>query len=318
MHSICCARSPSRAAPLCCQANCCPARPSSHRRRGELGLARVAVSAWVLIATSAFAVSGGALDTEQRHAAVLNVRVDQVSVCTAVKIGSHTLLTAAHCVVEERNGELKPAFRPGADISLDNATQQTSGNDAITAVVDETLLPQAYREGLARLADYRRRRLAELKRQALALPADKLEQGLSMRYHFAERYPDIALIRLQTATPKIPLNRVDFAPIDAGAEVELVGFGCSHLARVGDRLSAERRSGWSRVIRVDAVNFYTEAGQRAAQAPSLCPGDSGGPVLYQGRVVGVHTVVYGLNARHGARSNMAVNLAPLADWEAWP
>jgi S1-C subfamily serine protease len=79
-----------------------------------------------------------------------------------------------------------------------------------------------------------------------------------------------------------------------------------------------RRSGRSRVIRVDAVNFYTDAGQRAAHAPSLCPGDSGGPVLHQGRVVGVHTVVFGLNRRHGARSNMAVNLAPLADWSAWP
>lgn len=283
-----------------------------------MSLVRSAFCAWLLVATSAFAVSGGDLDTELRHKAVLNIRVDQVSTCSAVKIDSKSLLTAAHCVVDERAGELKPAFRPGAEISLDNATQQNNGNDAISAIVDATLLPDAYREGLAKLARYRRRRIAELKSQDSPLPTDSLERGLSMRYHFAERYPDIALIRLQTATPKIPVSQVDFRPLNAGAKVELVGFGCSQLARLNDRRSAERHSGWSRVIRVDAVNFYTEAGQRTAQSPSLCPGDSGGPVLYQGRVVGIHSVVYGLNARHGARSNMAVNLAPLADWEAWP
>jgi hypothetical protein len=35
-------------------------------------------------------------------------------------------------------------------------------------------------------------------------------------------------------------------------------------------------------------------------------------------VVGVHTVVYGQDRRHGARSNMAVNLSTLSNWAAWP
>ncbi|MEA3638446.1 MAG: trypsin-like serine protease [Lamprobacter sp.] len=278
-------------------------------------LFKVALSAWLLIASRALALSGGALDTEQHHAGVLTIRADPLLVCSAVKIGARTLLTAAHCVVDERSGELKSAFRTGAEILVDNATQQADHESASRVIVDETRLPEAYREGLAKFADYRRRRLAELKSQSSALPIEQLEQGLSMRYHFAERYPDLALIQLRTTTPEIPHYQLDFTPLEAGAEVELVGFGCS---RLGDRLSAERRSGWSRVIRVDAVNFYTEAGQRVTQAPSLCPGDSGGPVLYQGRVVGVHAVVYGLHARHGARSNMAVNLVPLADWQAWP
>ncbi len=299
----------------------CRFRPALQGRTRASCLARILISASLLPASCAFAISGGTLDSEQRHPAVLHLRVDQEALCSAVKIGRHTLLTAAHCVVDAQNGELKSAFRAGAQISLDNRTQQPHADGAITAVVDETLLPDAYRLGLTKLADYRRRRLAELKSQTSALPADLIEQGLRMRYHFAERYPDVALIRLGTATPEIPPIPVDFTPLQAGAEVELVGFGCSQLAQLGqfgERLSAERRSGWSRVIRVDVVNFYTEAGRRSAQAPSLCPGDSGGPVLYKGRVVGVHSVVYGLNARHGARSNMAVNLAPLADWEAWP
>lgn len=286
--------------------------------RAASGLARVSLGAWLLLAPPVFALSGGDLDSEQRHPEVLALRAEQGFICTAVKIGSRTLLTAAHCVVDARSGELMPAFRPDAEISLDNAPQQPSAASAMTAIVDQTLLPDAYREGLAKLADYRRRRLAELARHDSALPVEQLEQGLSMRYHFAERYPDVALIQLQTPTPEIPVRSVDFTPLTAGVEVELVGFGCHQLRRVGNSSAAERRSGWSRVIRVDAVNFFTEAGQRMQRAPSLCPGDSGGPVLYQGRVVGIHSVVYGLHAQHGARSNMAVSLTPLADWAAWP
>ncbi|MCF7978274.1 MAG: S1 family peptidase [Chromatiaceae bacterium] len=293
-----------------------------HNPRRPLRLARVGLGAWLLIAGAALALSGGSEDSAQRHPEVLSLRAGQRFICSAVKIGPQTLLTAAHCVVDARSGELMPAFRPAAEISLDNAPQQLSDKGAMTAVVDDILLPDAYREGLAKLADYRRQRLAELSSMASALPAEQLEQGLRMRYHFAERYPDIALIRLRTATPEIPVAEVDFTPLAADAQVELVGFGCSDPHRLGNRVgnrsSAVRRSGWTRVIRVDAVNFYTEAGQKSDQAPSLCPGDSGGPVLYQGRVVGIHSVVYGLNARHGARSNMAVNLAPLANWEAWP
>jgi len=281
-------------------------------------LAAAGLGAWLLVAGIALALSGGREDSEQQHPAVLSLRADQGFICSAVKIGPRTLITAAHCVVDAGSGELMPAFRPGAGISLDNAPRQLSDKGAMRVVVDATRLSDAYREGLAKLADYRRRRLAELSSMASALPAEQLEQGLRMRYHFAERYPDIALIRLRTATPEIPVAEVDFRPLAAGAQVELVGFGCADPHRAGNRSSAERRSGWTRVIRVDAVNFYTEAGQKSRQAPSLCPGDSGGPVLYQGRVVGVHSVVYGLNARHGARSNMAVNLAPLASWDAWP
>lgn len=281
---------------------------------------------WLLMTPSAFALSGGQSDSAQRHPEVVTLRGEQMAGgCSAVKIGSHSLLTAAHCVVDAGSGELRSAFQPGGSIKLDNAYRQESGADALTVVVAQTLLPESYRQGLAKFADYRRQRLAELSEGASTLPAATLEQGLRMRHHFAARYPDVALLRLRTATPSIPARAVDFTPLRAGAEVELVGFGCAldhPSAGSGEGpnpgFPAVRRSAWSTVIRVDRVNFYTEAGQRAARAPSLCPGDSGGPVIHHGHVVGVHSVVYGLNARHGARSNMAVNLAPLADWTAWP
>ncbi len=279
-----------------------------------------------LVTPWAFALSGGQPDSAQQHPEVVTLRGAGMAGCSAVKIGTHTLLTAAHCVVDAGSGELWPAFQPGGSVRLNNAYRQETEADALTVVIADTRLPEAYQQGLAKFVEYRRQRLAELSEGASALPAVTLERGLRMRHHFAARHPDVALLRLRTATPSIPARAVDFTPLRAGAEVELVGFGCAALGRSSTGSNpgsnpgfpAVRRSGWSIVIRVDAVNFYTQAGQLSAQAPSLCPGDSGGPVLHQGRVVGVHSVVYGLNARHGARSNMAVNLAPLADWTAWP
>jgi hypothetical protein len=291
---------------------------------GETGVPRrrsaiATLTLTACLASSAYALGGGTLDSEPRYPGVIALRAYNSLLCSAVKIAPHTLLTAAHCVIDGGTGEPRSAFQPGGTIAISNAYRQDGSSTAFVAVVADVRLPEAYAQGLVQFAEYRRRRLAELRVMPSRLSEATLEQGLRMRHHFAERYPDIALVRLQTATARIPSMPIDFEPLLAGAEVELVGFGCSHLRRGGSTApSAERRWGQSRVIRVDAVNFYTEASQTSTKAPSLCPGDSGGPVVHQGHVVGVHTVVYGLNRQHGARSNMAVNLSPLGEWAAWP
>ena len=285
-------------------------------------LRRIAIATLILmtcLASSARALRGGGWDSESRYPAVLALRAGNTVLCSAVKIASQTLLTAAHCVLDARTGERRSAFRPGGTVAISNAYRQDGSTAAIVAVVADVLFPKAYEEGLRRFAEYRRRRLAELRAMPSHLLDRTLDEGLRIRHHFAERYPDIALIRLQTTTPMIPSMSVAFNPVHAGADVELVGFGCASLHVPGSLArSVGRRFGRSRVIRVDAVNFYTEACQASSEAPSLCPGDSGGPVVHQGHVVGVHTVVYGQDRRHGARSNMAVNLSTLSNWAAWP
>ncbi len=102
--------------------------------------------------------------------------------------------------------------------------------------------------------------------------------------------------------------------------VTLVGYGCAHLADRQDEQQRQpfghRRWARTQVIRVDAVNFYSYAEHLRADAPSLCPGDSGGPVLRDGKVVGVHGTVYGIGSAGGAHSNMSVNLHALRTWDA--
>lgn len=275
-------------------------------------------SSLILGPAPALALGNAAPDLARQFDAVVTLRSADTPLCTAVKLGPRTLLTAAHCVVDSTTGTLKPSFEPGGQVNLDPGPEQSGRLGGVEAVIASTKLPETYQRGLARYRAYRKRRLSALEAQTNGLPADLLRERLRMRHHFAERYPDIALLQVTEALPAIPSLEVDFGPVDAGTEVVLIGFGCGLPDQDGRSPAIQRRTGRSRVIRVDAVNFYTEASQRQERAPSLCAGDSGGPVLRAGRVVGIHTGVYGLNARHGARSNMAVNLAPLADWDAWP
>lgn len=67
---------------------------------------------------------------------------------------------------------------------------------------------------------------------------------------------------------------------------------------------------------VDPVNFFSYAALMQSGAPSLCPGDSGGPVIRDGRVAGLHGTVYGVGLADGAHTNISVNLHGLRHWEA--
>lgn len=271
-----------------------------------------------LPASTALGLHQGHIDSQANYPGVVRIQTPGEGFCTASKIAPRWLLTAAHCVVDRQSAHLAERFQPGGSLPLSNAFHWTGDDDAPSVRMVKTRLAPAYRQGLERLRAYRQTQLQQHQDALLtALPgvnqAETLNRRLGLRHHFASRYPDLALIQLAEDTPAIPIQPLGLEPPPEGAEVTLVGFGC---ARPGADETAAVWRGWgtTRVIRVDEINVYTTAGQTDSTAPSLCPGNSGGPVLYQGRVVGVNVVVYGLNARHGARSNMAVKLAGQAQW----
>ena len=271
-------------------------------------------------AGSALALTGSDFDQEGRFGAVVRFADDQDGLCTATKIAPLVLLTAAHCVTDLQTGRSKAGFEPGGVLHISNAPDpERAAPEAVT--LDAVLLHPDYQQGLARFVAYKASRISAPTPEGATAGLPELAQALRIRHHFSSRYPDIALLRLRTPTPSIPTLSLDFAAPPEGAEVLLVGYGCQIPPRLGDvrqRGGGRRSWGRSRVIRADGLNLYSEGGQMRPGAPSLCPGDSGGPVLYRGRVVGVHSVVYGLNARHGARSNMAARVGALAGWAGWP
>lgn len=282
---------------------------------------RLAILALLLAAPPTQALHQGRVDLEQRYPAVVNLATEtDGNLCSATKIDAHWLLTAAHCLVDAESGDLRAAFKPGGEIRISNAPVQAAGATAQPVVVEEARLAPAYAQGLKAFRAYKAARLEDAREhgtQTSAIPKltpeAALAQRLRLRHHFAARHADVALVRLRNATPDIPTLPLEPRAAEAESDVILVGYGCAAPGATSIR-PVRRAWGKTQVIRANAINFYTMGGQMRAGAPSLCPGNSGGPVLSQGQVIGVNTVVYGLNATHGSRSNMAVNLAPLVGW----
>ena len=280
-------------------------------------------TALLLLPNAALALLDAEPDNAAHYAAVVSIGTEGRWECTATKIGRKRFLTAAHCVVDLQTGAIKSALT-GSNGSIDMRTTSRNGSGQIrlAAVLEQVLLAPAYEGALERFAAYKQQRIAELARKPEALTtiggAAQIDRAMRIPHHFSARFPDLAILSLRDLTPSVPASEIDFAPLARNAPVVLVGYGCTRGADGRLRRTYTRSFGRTRIIRVDPVNFYTEGGQMTPGAPSLCPGDSGGPVLHKGKVVGVHGVVYGLNARHGARSNMAARLNTLATWDAWP
>jgi hypothetical protein len=273
-----------------------------------------------LVASPALALINGQFDDAGRYGAVVALWNDGERNCSATKIAPYTFLTAAHCVVDVARGDLSSPFQPGGTLQI-SARSESRPADTEALMVGRTELPPAFTEGLQRLYDYQQSLIADYRARYSGEDLARRIHRVQADSRITDRFPDAALVHVVTPTPAIPRLPVSLAPLPAGAAVILVGYGC-------ERVSDWRRSDWrdrparrlwghSQVIRVDAVNFYTFGSERRAESATLCPGDSGGPVLLDGRVVGVHGTVWGLSHRDTARSNMSVNLHALSDWAAW-
>lgn len=288
---------------------------STYRNTALLSQCVLILTLWLLLPGIGSALIGGEADNDEFYAAVVLMDSGTRNLCSATKIDTYQFLTAAHCVVDGASATLKTAFEAGGRIAVSHTGLPRGSLDFTQLVVQEIILPPSYIDALSRFVKYKAKRIASLRK---TLSDDQLklrEQAIRINHQFSARFPDLAIIRVRTPTSHIPILPLDLEPVRRGDPVILVGFGCEQSPPVNDRLSpAYGRRTWGRteVIRADAVNFYSYAQLMRADRPSLCPGDSGGPVLRNGLVVGVNSTVYGLGSKQAARSNMSVNLISLA------
>lgn len=281
-----------------------------------------------LLAILSFSLAGacpalinGEVDASGRYGAVVALWAQPERRCSATKIAPRTFLTAGHCVIDVPSGGLAPGFRTGGEVRLSNRPT-ASWAEAKRVAVAETLLTPAFAQALRRLHAYQQTHIADYRARYSGEALTQRIRVVQADSRISDRFPDAALVRVRETTPDIPVIPVDLAALKAGAEVVLVGYGCERVGdwlHPGPRARHPRRTwGRSQVIRVDAVNFYSFGSEGHPGSATLCPGDSGGPVLFRGRVVGVHGTVWGLSRLSTARSNMSVNLHALSGWEAWP
>jgi len=269
-----------------------------------------------------WALLGGQADTPDGFGAVIAMmRDDQALHCSATKISQNVFLTAAHCVASTRTGTIDTAFVAGQTLFISAAPAPKKRNDFIKLTVKRAQLHSGYLTGLQRFFAYKTQRIAAYQQRYSGEDLARRIRVLEADNHFTARFPDLAVVVVREPTPMIPSAAVDCTPLAAGDKVQLVGYGydsIKHFAQIRKTAPfGQRHWGTTDVIRVDPINFYTYGGLLRAGEPSLSPGDSGGPVLRRGRVVGVNGTVYGLSRLDAARSNMAVNLngldAPAGD-----
>lgn len=275
---------------------------------------------WIVLgAPPADALVNGEIDSAERYPAAVALIAGPRRQCSGAKIGEQRFLTAAHCVLSMGSGKPKTGYRVGDPLQITNAVEPESDGDLTTVTISATHVPPDFRTGLEGFLAFKAKRFAHLKEQYSEKELTRRTALLEAKHHFTARYPDAAVIEVDRPTPRIPVIAVDLdTPLAADTAVTLVGYGCAQFADRGKHSErhpyGRRRWAETRVIRVNAINFFTYAQRIRAGAPSLCPGDSGGPVLRDGKVVGVHGTVYGLGSKGGARSNMAVHLSELRRW----
>lgn len=266
-----------------------------------------------------WALLGGQADAPDGFSAVVALTVGNTARCSATKIAPAAFLTAAHCVANTATGTLDDAFQPGRRIFVSNLPAPRMPQDFIGLTLAKTQLHPRYREALQRFFIYKEEKIRAYRARYAGEELARRIRVLEADNHFTARFPDLAVLFTLEPTERIPLAEIACEPLQPGMTVQHVGYGYTsvkHLAaaRKSDPFG-RRQWGTTQVIRVDPVNFYTYGGLLRAGEPSLSPGDSGGPVLRDGRVVGVNGTVYGLSHLDAARSNMSVNLNGLGATE---
>lgn len=228
--------------------------------------------------------------------------------CTAAKVGPRQLLTAAHCVHDDKTNSLRPMYLPHSLIEITNAHDVTPANQQAVAQlveVESTAMHPQWVKDCGSSCDFD------------TFGPNVLGPNVP---------PDVAVVTLAEDTPSIPAAVVDMHTIATGEGVVVTGYGCTKsLNEKYDYDYQQLRFDETQALDGEALNHprsyvpmtdprhdlvmasyvITPGSKASVEEASLCPGDSGGP-LY--RIYGDQSIVVGVNAYYTFMDGSGVSM----------
>jgi hypothetical protein len=190
--------------------------------------------------------------------------------CTAARVGTRQIITAAHCVLNLST--MAPYYDATHPVDV-----RVPDGKITTYPVKEAHVHPAWTEKCAKT-------LCSVSAVTAKLDA-----------------PDVAVLELVDAIADLAIAPVDKSPLAPGDKVTVTGFGCTTGVHVTDdnvavALRSAQQSVVSPTLAIHSGSFVTADDQPVydgnyaltAGSAGLCPGDSGGPLYRNGAVVGVN------------------------------
>jgi len=198
--------------------------------------------------------------------------------CSAVLATPRVIMTAAHCIHNfSTTGDIRSSYRAGRTITFRN-----NANSVQAKIASSHVHPSWEKACTA------------------SRPCDPKRAGAGNDPSVS----DLAVIVLTENVTAIPSANVDLSAVQAGDEVVVAGYGCetginrgnsgnrkAMATKAVDGTTALAHSGSERgdaIAETLSANFVTPGKEDGG--PSLCPGDSGGPVYRRGtnKLVGIN------------------------------
>jgi V8-like Glu-specific endopeptidase len=215
-------------------------------------------------AVSGTKLIGGSTVTDSKLDSFLSI-----STCSAVLVSPKAIMTAAHCIHDfSRSGQIHSRYRAGQEIVIGNGPR---GGGRLRVRIESSHVHPSWEKACT-----------------ASNPCDPNRAGAGNDPSVS----DLAIIKLVTPVTSIPSAILDLEPVNPNDSVTVAGYGCEGGINTGS--SGNRKAMTTKTV--DGKVALAHAGSERASAiaetltanfvtpgqpdggPSLCPGDSGGPV----------------------------------------